>query len=266
MNTTGETVFDGTLRQALAVQLEQSPYLHVIADQRVQRVLRLMGRSPDERLTNALARDVCEREGVKAMISGSVSSLGQNYVVGLEAIELPDRRRPWPGSSARPRAGRTSCRRSGRPRPPCGPSLANRWPPSRSSTQPVDDATTSSLEALKAFSLGEEQRATAGDAPSIPFYKKAIQLDPNFALAHARLGVVYGNMRELDLAREYIKKAYALRDRVSEQEKLYIEHHYYSIVTGEAAEGDRNARAVPAHLPARLHAAQQPRHRLLSHR
>jgi serine/threonine protein kinase/tetratricopeptide (TPR) repeat protein len=232
VNTTGEPVFDGTLRQALAVQLEQSPYLHVVADQRVRRVLRLMGRSPDERVTNAVARDVCEREGVKAMLSGSVSSLGQTYVVGLEAINCRTGdalAREQREASSRENVLQALGQAASAIRVKLGESLAS----IQKFDTPVDDATTSSLEALKAYSLGEEQRATAGGVQSIPFYKKAIQLDPNFALALARLGVVYGNMGELDLAREYIKRAYALRDRVSELEKLYIEHHYYQTVTGE---------------------------------
>jgi tetratricopeptide (TPR) repeat protein len=232
VNTTGENVFDGTLRQALAVQLEQSPYLHVVGDEQVRKSLRLMGRSPDERLTNAVARDVCEREGVKAMLSGSVSSLGQSYVVGLEAINcrtgdaLAREQREAP---SRENVLQALGQAASAVRAKLGESLAS----IQRFDTPVDDATTSSLEALKAFSLGEDQRATAGDARSIPFYKKAVQLDPNFALAHARLGVVYGNMREVDLSRDYIRKAYALRDRVSELEKLYLEQNYYFTVTGE---------------------------------
>jgi tetratricopeptide (TPR) repeat protein len=232
VNTTGENVFDGTLRQALAVQLEQSPYLHVVADQRLRRVLRLMGRSPDERLTNAVARDICEREGVKAMLSGSVSSLGQTYVVGLEATNCRTGdalAREQREASSREKVLAALGQAASSLRGKLGESLAS----IQKFDTPAEDATTSSLEALKAFSLGEEQNAKAGGPQSIPFYKKAIELDPNFALALARLGVVYGNMGELDLGREYIRKAYALRDRVSEREKLYIEQHYYRTVTGE---------------------------------
>jgi tetratricopeptide (TPR) repeat protein len=232
VNTTGETVFDGTLRQALAVQLEQSPYLHVIGDQRLRAVLQSMGRSPDEPLTSAVAREICEREGVKAMLSGSVVSLGASYVVGLEAINChtgDSLAREQSEAKSRERVLQALGQAASAIRAKLGESLAS----IQEFDTPVHDATTSSLEALKAYSLGEEQRTIAGDPQSIPFYKKAIELDPNFALAYARLGVVYGNLRELELCRENIKKAYALRDRVSELEKLYIEHHYYDSVTGE---------------------------------
>jgi eukaryotic-like serine/threonine-protein kinase len=232
VNTTGEPVFDGTLRQALAVQIEQSPYLHVVPDQRVQRALRLMGRSSDERLTNALAREVCEREGVKAMLAGSIASLGRNYVIDLQATNCRtgdslahEQREADSRENVLQAVGQAASALRGK----LGESLAS----IQKFDTPADDATTSSLEALKAFSLGEDQRARAGELQSIPFYKKAVELDPNFALALARLGTVYANMGESDLAREYHRKAFALRERVSELEKLYIEHHYYDTVTGE---------------------------------
>jgi len=232
VNSTGEPVFDGTLRQALAVQLEQSPYLHVVGDERVRKVLRLMGRAPDERLTNTLAREMCEREGVKAMLGGSISSLGTSYVVNLEATNCrtgDSLAREQRESESREKVLQALGQAASGIRAKLGESLAS----IQKFDTPVDDATTSSLEALKAFSLGEEQNAKAGGPQSVPFYKKAIELDPNFALALARLGVVDGNMGELDLAREHIRNAYALRDRVSEREKLYIEQHYYRTVTGE---------------------------------
>jgi tetratricopeptide (TPR) repeat protein len=232
VNTTGEAVFDGTLRQALAVQIEQSPYLHVVPDEQVRKTLRLMGRSSDERLTNALAREVCEREGVKAALAGSIASLGSNYVLGLQATNcrtgdsLAHEQRE---AESREKVLRTLGEAASALRRKLGESLAS----IQKFDTPADDATTSSLEALKAYSLAEDTRARAGDLESVPFYKKAIELDPNFALAHARLGVVYSNLGERELAREGIKTAFALRDRVSELEKLYLDHHYYSRVTGE---------------------------------
>jgi eukaryotic-like serine/threonine-protein kinase len=233
VNTTGEDVFDGTLRQALAVQLEQSPYLRVVGDEQVHKALRLMGRAPDERLTNALAREVCQREAVKAMLSGSIASLAKSYVLTVEAINCAtgdvlarEQREAAAQEKVLPALGQATSALRGK----LGESLAS----IERFDAAVEDATTSSLDALKAFSLGEEQRAKASDIDAIPFYKKAVEHDPNFALAHARLGVIYGNMGEADLNREYLKRAFTLRDRVSEHEKLYIEHHYYQEVTGEA--------------------------------
>jgi len=232
VNTTGEPVFDGTLRQAFAVQLEQSPYLHVVGDEQNRRVLRLMGRSPDERLTNAIAREVCEREGVKAMLAGSIANLGRNYVIDLQATNcrtgdsLAHEQRE---AESRETVIQTLGQAASALRGKLGESLAS----IQKFDKPAEDATTSSLEALKAFSLAEDARARKGDLESVSFYKRAIEIDPNFALAHARLGVVYSNSAERELAKDYIKRAYALRDRVSELEKLYIEHHYYGTVTGE---------------------------------
>jgi tetratricopeptide (TPR) repeat protein/tRNA A-37 threonylcarbamoyl transferase component Bud32 len=232
VNTTGEGVFDGTLRQALAVQLEQSPYLHVLPDERIRRTLRLMGRSPEERLTSAVAREVCEREGVKALLTGSVASVGKSYVVELQAQncrtgdtlareqrEAPEREKVLPALGE---ATSTLRRR-------LGESLASieRY------DKPVEDATTTSLEALKAYSMGAEQRAKRGDFQSVPFFKKAVELDPNFALAHGRLAAVYSNLQETALSREHAQRAFELRDRTTEFEKLYIEQGYYSYATGE---------------------------------
>ena len=232
VNTTGEPVFDGTLRRALAVQIEQSPYLHVIADEETRRMLRLMGRSPDERLTNAVAREVCERGGVKAMLAGSIASLGRNYVIDLQATNCrtgDSLAREQREAESREKVIQALGHAVSALRGKLGESLAS----IQKFDKPADDATTSSLEALKAYSLAEDTRARGGGLESIPFYKKAIELDPNFALAHARVGVVYGNLGERDLSREYIGKAFALRDRVSELERLYIEHHYHGYVTGE---------------------------------
>jgi tetratricopeptide (TPR) repeat protein len=232
VNTTGEPVFDGTLRQALAVQIEQSPYMHVVPDEQVRKTLRLMGRSSDERLTNALAREVCEREGVKAMLAGSIASLGSSYVIGLQATNCrtgDSLAREQREAESREKVLWAVGEAASALRGKLGESLAS----IQKFDTPADDATTSSLEALKAYSLGEDTRARVGGLESVAFYKRAIDLDPNFAVAQARLGVVYGNLGENDLAREYVKKAHSLRDRVSELERLYLEHHYYRIVTGE---------------------------------
>jgi serine/threonine protein kinase/tetratricopeptide (TPR) repeat protein len=232
VNTTGDAVFDDTLKQALAVQLEQSPYLNVFPQDRVRDTMHYMGRSPDERITPDLARQICQREGVKAVIEGSIASIGSQYVVGLDAVNCKtgdslareqtqvDKKEQVLGA-----VGKTASSLRGK----LGESLASL----QKFDAPVEEATTSSLDALKAFSLGEKERAKGSEYTSIPFYKHAIELDPNFAVAYARLGQVYSNMGESTPGIENTKKAFELRERASELEKLYITTHYYAIVTGE---------------------------------
>ncbi len=230
VNTTGDAVFDGTLKQALAVQLEQSPYLNIFPEQRVRETLRFMGRSADERVTSAIAREICQRAGIKAMLSGSISSLGSQYVLALEAVNCATG-----DSLAREQAEARSKEEVLRALGKAASSLRGKLGESLSSIQKFDapaEATTSSLEALKAFSLGDAERSKAREANAIPFYKRAIELDPNFAVAYARLGVMYGNAGEFELFDQYVKKAFELRDRVSERERFYITAHYYSS-TGE---------------------------------
>jgi serine/threonine protein kinase/tetratricopeptide (TPR) repeat protein len=233
VNTTGDPVFDGTLRQALAVQLEQSPYLNIFPQERVRDTLRYMGHSPDERVTPDLARQVCQREGVKAVLNGSISAVGTQYVVGVEAVncltgdnlareQIPvDKKEQVLGAVGKVASNLRS---------KLGESLASL----QKFDAPVEEATTSSLEALKYFSLGEAERDKGNEQTAIPFYKHALELDPNFAVAYARIGQGYGNIGESVLAIENTKQAFERRDRCSELEKLYIETHYYSIVTGES--------------------------------
>ncbi len=232
VNTTGDPVFDGTLRQALAVQLEQSPYLNIFPQERVRDTLRYMGHSPDERVTPDLARQVCQREGVKAVLNGSISAVGTQYVVGVEAVncltgddlareQIPvDKKEQVLGAVGKVASNLRS---------KLGESLASL----QKFDAPVEEATTSSLEALKSFSLGEAERDKGSEQAAIPFYKHALELDPNFAVAYARLGQAYANIGESALAIENTKKAFERRDRCSELEKLYLETHYYNIVTGE---------------------------------
>jgi eukaryotic-like serine/threonine-protein kinase len=233
LNTTGDPVFDGTLRQALAVQLEQSPYLNIFPQERVRDTLRYMGHSPDERVTPDLARQVCQREGVKAVLNGSISAVGTQYVVGVEAVncltgdnlareQIPvDKKEQVLGAVGKVASNLRS---------KLGESLASL----QKFDAPVEEATTSSLEALKYFSLGEAERDKGNEQTAIPFYKHALELDPNFAVAYARIGQGYGNIGESVLAIENTKQAFERRDRCGELEKLYIETHYYSIVTGES--------------------------------
>lgn len=231
-NTTGEAVFDDTLKQALAVQLGQSPFLNILPEQRVRETLRLMGRSPDERITKAIGREVCEREGIKAMLTGSIAVLGSTYALTLEAVNCrtdqslaAEQVEATGQDEVLTALGTAASRLRGK----LGESLAS----IQKLDAPVERATTPSLEALKAFSLGEVERAKGSTLTSISLYKRAVELDPNFALAHARLGTVYDNVGESALGREHRTRAFELRGRVSEYEKLYIMAHYYNSITGE---------------------------------
>ena len=232
VNTTGDPVFDGTLKQALAVQLEQSPFLNIFPGERVRETLRYMGRSADERLTPDVSRQVCQREGIKAVMNGSIATIGSQYVVGVDAINCQtgdtlareqvevEKKEQVLGA-----VGKAASRLRGK----LGESLAS----IKKFDAPVEEATTSSLEALKAFSLGEAERSKGSELTAIPFYKHAIELDPNFAVAYARLGQSYANTGQSELAAENTKLAFERRDRASELEKLYISTHYYDNVTGE---------------------------------
>jgi tetratricopeptide (TPR) repeat protein len=231
VNTTGESVFDGALRQALAVQLEQSPFLNIFSDSRVRETLRYMGRSPDERLSQSIAREVCERQGIKAMLSGSIAPLGVRYVIDLNAVACQTG-----DSLAREQIEAANSDEVLRALGTAASRLRERLGESLSSVQkfdaPIVQATTSSLEALKAFSVAEEHRIKGTEHESIAFYKHAIELDPNFAIAYSRLGVVYRNLQEPERALEYMKPAMERRTRVTEHEKLYITAHYHGL-TGE---------------------------------
>jgi eukaryotic-like serine/threonine-protein kinase len=232
VNTTDDPVFDGTLKQALAVQLEQSPYLNVFPQERVRNTLRFMGRSADERLTPDLARDVCQREGIKAVLNGTISNIGSQYVVDVNAINCQSG-----DSLAREQVQAEKKEQVLAAVGKAASNLRGKLGESLSSVQkfdaPVEEATTSSLEALKAFSLGEAERDKGAELDAIPFYKHAIELDPNFAVAYARLGQCYANTGQDAVAVENTRQAFERRERTSEVEKLYITTHYYDIVTRE---------------------------------
>ncbi|MDQ3820063.1 MAG: hypothetical protein M3362_20630, partial [Acidobacteriota bacterium] len=214
MNTTGDTVFDGTLKQALAVQLGQSPFLNIFPDDRVREALRYMGRQPDERLTRDVAREICERQGIKAMLVGSISNLGSHYVITLEAVKAQTG-----DAIAREQSEAESKEQVLRSLGEAASKLREKLGESLSSIQkfdaPVEQATTSSLEALKAFTLGNEQRNAGRPIEAIVFFKRAVEIDPDFALAHAVLSVLYANAGEARLAKEYAARAFELRGRVS---------------------------------------------------
>ena len=227
VNTTGDAVFDGTLKKALAVDLGQSPYLNVFPDQRVQQTLKFMGRPPDGRITVEIGREICQRAGVKAMLNGSIASLGNQYVITLDAVNAgtgdtlgEEQAQASRKEQVLDALGKAASRLRGK----LGESLAS----VQKFGKPLSEATTSSLDALKAFTLGDARRAAGDELSSIPYYKQATDLDPNFAMACARLGVVYNNFGQEELSEEYRKKAFELRDRASERERLYITAHYYA--------------------------------------
>ena len=232
VNTTGEPVFDGTLKQALAVHLGQTPFLNLFPEERVRETLRFMGRSPDDRITRDVGREICQRQGIKAMLTGSIASLGSHYVITLEATN------PRSGDPiAREQIEAESKEKVLASLGTAASNLRQKLGESLSSIQKYDvnieQATTSSLEALKAFAMGNEERARGRGRESLAFYKRAVEIDPNFAMAYARIGVHYGNYEQLEAAKEYVQKAYDLRDRVSERERLYIIEKYYTYITGE---------------------------------
>ncbi len=227
VNTTGDPVFDGTLKKAMAVALGQSPYLNIVSDERIQRTLRLMGRPPDTRITRDIGREICQRNGLKAAVNGSIAGLGARYIVTLDVINAGTGE-PLAEEQVQAKTKEEVLDALGK----AALSLRSKLGESLSSIQrfdkPLPEASTSSLEALKAFSLGEAERARGEELSSVPFYKRSIELDPNFALAYSRMGTVYGNLFESELAEQYHAKAFELRDRAGEREKLYIMAHYYS--------------------------------------
>ena len=232
VNTTGEPVFDGTLKQALAVHLGQTPFLNIFPEERVRETLRFMGRSPDDRITRDIGREICERQGIRALLTGSIASLGSHYVITLEAVN-PRSGDPF----AREQIEAESKEKVLSSLSTAAWNLRKKLGESLSSMQKYDmsieQATTSSLEALKAFAMGNDERAKGNAKESLAFYKRATELDPNFAMAYARIGVYYGNQQQMEAARPYVEKAYDLRDRVSERERYYITEKYYTYLTGE---------------------------------
>jgi serine/threonine protein kinase/tetratricopeptide (TPR) repeat protein len=235
-NSTGDAVFDDTLKQALSAELEQSPVLNILSDRKVSETLKLMGRSADERVNEKIALEVCERTQSKAVLVGSIASLGTQYVVSLEAVNCPsgDTMAREQVQAARKEdvlkaVGRASIR------------LRKRLGESLNTIQKFDtlleQATTPSLEALKAYSLGRKTEYQRGNSAALPLFKRAIELDPNFAVAYAGLGIAYSNLGESGLANENLQRAYELRDRVSEREKFRVSAYYHSYVTGDLVKG-----------------------------
>jgi len=230
-NKTADPVFDGTLRQGLAVQLEQSPFLSLISDERVQQVLGLMGQPADARLTSKVAQEICQRTASAAVLEGSISRLGSPYVLWLRAKncvtgDVLDEEQVEAAGKGDVLKALSQIASKFRTR--AGESLAT----VKKHSTPLEEATTSSLEALKAYSEGWRVLASNGPPASVPHFKRAIEIDPQFAMAYANLGASYGASGQSDLSVENIGKAYQLRDRVSDAEKFFISAVYDSWVTG----------------------------------
>jgi serine/threonine protein kinase/Flp pilus assembly protein TadD len=230
-NSTGDPVFDDALKQALGVELGQSPFLNILSDRKVEETLRLMGRPSSERITRDVARELCIRTGSKAIVLGSISNLGGQYVVGVDAVGCSTG-----DTLAKEQEQAANKQDVLKALGKAVSSLRTKLGESLASVQTFDvpvEATTPSLEALKAYSMGITTSRTKGDAEAIPFMKRAVELDSNFAMAYVGLAVEYANLGRASLAAENAKKAYDSRDRVSERERYRISAFYFQYVTGE---------------------------------
>ena len=217
-NSTGDAVFDDTLKQALAIQLEQSPFLNILSEQRVSATMNLMNHKPADRITQETAREICQRTGSKALLAGSIASLGSHYLIGLKALNCQTGDSLGSAEAeadARERVIQALREVANALRGKLGESLASL----QKNDKPLDEATTSSLDALQAFTRGRRAAAEQGDQYALPYLKRAVELDPKFARAYASLGASYINLSQASLAIENYKKAFALRDRVSERER-----------------------------------------------
>jgi eukaryotic-like serine/threonine-protein kinase len=232
-NTTGDPVFDGTLRQGLSSQLEQSPFLNLLSDERVAETLALMAQPKDARLGHDLAREVCQRTASAATIEGSISSLGSQYVVGLKAVNCHSGdllAQEQATANGKEQVLKALGEAATKIREKLGESLAS----VQKYDAPAENVTTSSLEALQAYTLGFHAMVVKNDSPAaILQFQRAVNLDPNFAMAYARLGTNYFNLGQNERASESVQKSYELRERVSEREKLYIVSHYAQFVSGD---------------------------------
>ena len=227
VNTTADPVWDVTLKKALAVDLEQSPYLNVLPEAKARQTLRFMGRASDDRINLEIGREICRRAGIKAMLAGTIATMGPRYVLTLEALNAS--------------TGEVLARAEGQAASKddvlnalhqADSQLRNKLGESLASVQRYDkklsEATTSSLDALEAFTMADMKHAGGDEMGALPEYQRAVKLDPNFATAYARLGTVYNNLGQSALSEENRKHAFELRDRASEREKLYIMSHYYA--------------------------------------
>jgi len=238
-NTTGDPVFDESLKRALAVSLQQSPFLNLLSDELVQQTLRMMNRPANTLLSRDVAGEICQRNAAKAMLTGTISSVGGQYPITVEAVNCATG-----ATLAQAGANAAAKEKVLQAVGAAASDLRTKLGESLSSVQkydtPLEEATTSSLDALRAYSLGLKALDQQGSNASIPFFKRAIDLDPNFALAYALLATTYGNIGESSLATENAQRAYSLRDRSSAKERLYLDILNSSYITGNLPEDERN--------------------------
>ena len=231
-NSTGDPVFDNTLKTALTVALTQSPFLNVLPDSKVAATLKLMTRPADSKLTAEVARELCLRANSRAYVAGSIDSLGSEYVIGLKAVNCESGEplgQEQVTANGKEKVLNAVGEGAAKLRGKLGESLAT----VQKFDVPMEQATTSSLEALQAYSIGQKTYAEKGAAAALPFYQRAVQLDPNFAMGYARVGTDYASLGELGRGREYFTKAFELREHASEREKLLIAASYHLNVTGD---------------------------------
>ena len=231
-NSTGDSVFDGTLRQGLSVQLEQSPFLSIVSDQQIQQTLQMMSQEPDVKLTPEIARELCQRTASAAVLYGSIAQIGTQFLLTVRAVNCVS------GESLASTEAQANDKNHvldalGKTASEIRNKLGESLSTVKKFNTPLEQATTPSLEALQAYSLGRKLSGGSDWAAAVPLFQRAIRLDPNFAMAYARLGTMYTNLGETTLGAENTRRGYELRDRVSEGEKLYIESHYYQMVTGD---------------------------------
>jgi eukaryotic-like serine/threonine-protein kinase len=251
-NTTGDPIFGEALRAGLLADLSQSPFLNILSDDDVVKQLRFMGRPTDTALISQVAREVCQRAGARAMLAGSIASLGSHYVITLSASSCDD------GASLAVEQSEASRREevlsrlhqaAHKMRGTLGESLAS----VQKHDTPLEQATTSSLEALQAFSQAQRVWRTQGETAAVPLFQKALERDPNFAVALADLGTMYCNRGQADLCASFTGRAYALRDRVSDRERAIIEANYFIYVTGELEKAKTSLEYAKAMYPRTLY-------------
>jgi eukaryotic-like serine/threonine-protein kinase len=260
-NSTGDPVFDDTLRQGLSVQLEQSPFLSIISDNKINQTLKMMGHPAGDRLTPEVTREVCQRMGSKAMLTGSIAGLDKQYVIGLKGVNCES-------GDLLTEAQEQAASKEGvlKALDAAAVHLWSKLGESLGTVQeyatPLENATTPSLEALKAYSLGRKTRSAKGDDAALPFYKRAIELDPNFAYAYLSLAVSYFNLNETGLAAEYSRKAYELREKGERAGTVRHRSHLLQLRDWGTGKGGEYFRTVAADLSEKLFALHGPRSNL----